>query len=173
MTMKGFVCAPGPFGVLIGPNMLYVTALFVHLLCAAFWVGGMATMHFAVRPSAVATLEQPPQRLRMMAATLRRFFVGVDASVTLLFATGVAMILAGGGFRGLHWRIEAMMSIAIVMAAIYAYIRASVFRAMRRAVDESAWPVAAARLNTVRKLVTVNLALGVVVFGVATIGRAG
>ncbi|SEK60992.1 Uncharacterized membrane protein [Variovorax sp. YR750] len=151
--------------------MSYVIPLFIHLLCAAFWVGGMATMHFAVRPSAVATLE-PPLRLRMMAATLRRFFVGVDASVTLLFATGVAMIVAGGGFRGLHWRIEAMMSIAIVMLAIYVYIRASVFRAMRRAVDESAWPTAAARLNTVRKLVTVNLVLGVIVFGVATIGRA-
>ncbi|RSZ31885.1 MULTISPECIES: CopD family protein [unclassified Variovorax] len=152
--------------------MSYVIPLFIHLLCAAFWVGGMATMHFAVRPSAVATLE-PPLRLRMMAATLRRFFVGVDASVTLLFVTGVTMILAAGGFRGLHWRIEAMMSIAIVMLAIYVYIRASVFRAMRRAVDESAWPVAAARLNTVRKLVTVNLALGVIVFGVATVGRAG
>jgi uncharacterized membrane protein len=152
--------------------MSYAIPLFIHLLCAAFWVGGMATMHFAVRPSAVATLE-PPLRLRMMAATLRRFFVGVDASVTLLFVTGVAMILSAGGFRGLHWRIEAMMSIAIVMAAIYVYIRASVFKAMRRAVDESAWPVAAARLNTVRKLVMVNLVLGVIVFGVATIGRAG
>lgn len=152
--------------------MSYVIALFIHLLCAAFWVGGMATMHFAVRPSAVATLE-PPLRLRMMAATLRRFFVGVDASVTLLFVSGVGMIMAAGGFRGLHWRIEAMMSIAIVMAAIYVYIRASVFRAMRRAVEESAWPVVAARLDTVRKLVTLNLVLGVVVFAVATIGRAG
>lgn len=152
--------------------MSYVIALFIHLLCAAFWVGGMATLHFAVRPAAVATLE-PPLRLRMMAATLRRFFVGVDASVTLLFVTGVVMILATGGFRGVHWRIEAMMSIAIVMAAIYVYIRASVFRALRRAVEDSAWPVAAARLNTVRKLVMVNLALGVVVFGVAIIGRAG
>jgi uncharacterized membrane protein len=152
--------------------MSYAIPLFIHLLCAAFWVGGMATMHFAVRPSAVDTLE-PPLRLRMMAATLRRFFVGVDASVTLLFVTGVAMILSAGGFRGLHWRIEAMMSIAIVMAAIYVYIRASVFKAMRRAVEESAWPVAAAQLNTVRKLVMVNLVLGVIVFGVATIGRAG
>jgi uncharacterized membrane protein len=152
--------------------MSYVIALFIHLLCAAFWVGGMATMHFAVRPSAVATLE-PPLRLRMLAATLRRFFVGVDASVTLLFASGVGMIMAAGGFRGLHWRIEAMMSIAIVMAAIYVYIRASVFRALRRAVEESAWPVAAARLDTVRRLVTLNLVLGVVVFAVATIGRAG
>lgn len=150
--------------------MSYLVPLFVHLLCAAFWVGGMAVMHFAVRPAAVATLE-PPLRLRMMAATLRRFFVGVDASVTLLFVTGFAMILATGGFRAVHWRVEAMMGIALVMAAVYVYIRASVFRALRRAVDESAWPVAAARLNTVRQLVTLNLALGVVVFGVAVIGR--
>ncbi|MDP9963837.1 putative membrane protein [Variovorax paradoxus] len=152
--------------------MSYVILLFIHLLAAAFWVGGMAALHFAVRPAAVATLE-PPLRLRTMAAALRRFFVGVDAAVTLLFVTGVAMILFAGGFRAVHWRIEAMMGIALVMAGIYVYIRASVFRAMRRAVEESAWPVAAARLNTVRLLVTVNLALGVAVFAVATIGRAG
>lgn len=152
--------------------MSYVIALFIHLLCAAFWVGGMATLHFAVRPAAVATLE-PPLRLRMMAATLRRFFVGVDASVTLLFVTGVVMILATGGFRSVHWRVQAMMSLAIVMAAIYVYIRASVFRALRRAVAESEWPKAASLLNTVRQLVGMNLVLGVAVFGVAIVGRAG
>lgn len=152
--------------------MSYLAPLFIHLLCAAFWVGGMAVMHFAVRPAAVATLE-PPLRLRMMAATLRRFFIGVDASVTLLFVSGFAMILATGGFRAVHWRVEAMMGITLVMAAVYVYIRASVFRALRRAVDDSAWPVAAARLNTVRQLVTLNLALGVVVFAVAVIGRGG
>ncbi|MGJ7557314.1 CopD family protein [Variovorax sp. RB3P1] len=152
--------------------MSYVIPLFIHLLCAAFWVGGMATMHFAVRPAAVATLE-PPLRLRMMAATLRRFFVGVDASVTLLFVTGVAMILATGGFRSVHWRVQAMMSLAIVMAAIYVYIRASVFKALRRAVADSEWPKAASLLNTVRQLVGMNLVLGVVVFAVAIVGRAG
>ena len=72
-----------------------------------------------------------------------------------------------------HWRVEAMMSIAVVMAGIYVYIRASVFKALRRAVDESAWPVAAGRLDMVRKLVSLNLVLGVVVFGVAIVGRAG
>ncbi|CAN7157775.1 CopD family protein [Variovorax paradoxus] len=152
--------------------MSYAFLLFIHLLAAAFWVGGMATLHFAVRPAAVATLE-PPLRLRTMAAVLRRFFVGVDAAVTLLFVTGVAMILLAGGFRAVHWRIEAMMGIALVMAGIYVYIRASVFKALRRAVEESAWPVAAGRLNTVRLLVTVNLALGVAVFAVTILGRAG
>ena len=152
--------------------MSYLAPLFIHLLCAAFWVGGMATMHFAVRPAAVATLE-PPLRLRMMAATLRRFFVGVDALVTLLFVTGVVMILATGGFRSVHWRVQAMMSLAIVMAAIYVYIRASVFKALRRAVADSEWPKAASLLNTVRQLVGMNLVLGVVVFAVAIVGRAG
>ncbi len=152
--------------------MSYVILLFIHLLCAAFWVGGMATLHFAVRPAAVATLE-PPLRLRLMAAALRRFFVGVDAAVTLLFVSGVAMILQAGGFGAVHWRVQAMMGIAVVMAAVYVYIRASVFKAMRRAVADSAWPVAAARLNTVRQLVSLNLVLGVAVFAVAILGRAG
>jgi hypothetical protein len=40
-------------------------------------------------------------------------------------------------------------------------------------VEESAWPQAASLLNTVRQLVGMNLVLGVVVFGVAIVGRAG
>lgn len=152
--------------------MPHVILLLVHLLAAAFWVGGMATLHFAVRPAAVATLE-PPLRLRTMTAALQRFFVGVDAAVTLLFVTGGAMVLRMGGFGGMHWRVEAMLGIALVMAAIYVYIRASVFKGLRRAVQESAWPAAAARLGTIGKLVRLNLALGVAVFAVAIVGRAG
>lgn len=152
--------------------MPYVILLLLHLLSAAFWVGGMATLHFAVRPAVVATLE-PPLRLRTLAAVLRRFFVGVDAAVTLLFASGFAMVMLAGGFRGLHWRIEAMMGIALVMAAVYGYIRGAVFPALRRAVEQSAWPAAGARLRTVRMLVSLNLLLGVGVFAVAIVGRAG
>lgn len=155
----------------MGP-MPHLVLLLVHLLAAAFWVGGMATLHFAVRPAAVATLE-PPLRLPTLTAALRRFFVGVDAAVTLLFVTGVVMILRMGGFRGVHWRVEAMMGIAILMAAIYVYIRAWVFKGLRRAVQESAWPAAAARLGTIGKLVRLNLGLGVLVFAVAILGRAG
>ena len=46
---------------------IYSFLIFLHVCAAAFWVGGMATMHFAVRPAAVALL-QPPQRLPFMAA---------------------------------------------------------------------------------------------------------
>ncbi len=43
-------------------SFLTIVLLFLHLASAVFWVGGMAVMHFAVRPAAVSTLE-PPKRL--------------------------------------------------------------------------------------------------------------
>ncbi len=47
-------------------SFMSAVLLFLHLASAAFWVGGMAVMHFAVRPAAVAVLE-PPLRLPMLA----------------------------------------------------------------------------------------------------------
>ncbi len=39
--------------------MTYTLLLAVHLLAAAFWVGGMAVMHFAVRPAAAGCRSWP------------------------------------------------------------------------------------------------------------------
>jgi len=161
-------------GVLIAGVMSSLSnalLLFLHLLAAAFWVGGMATMHFAVRPAAVATLE-PPLRLPLMAAALARFFAGVTAAIALLFASGLVLVWGMGSFGAAHWRVHAMFGLALVMTAIYAYLRVTVFGALRRAVADRAWPAAAARLNTIRRLVSLNLGLGVAVFAVATLGRA-
>jgi len=153
--------------------MTFVPAFLVllHLLAAAFWVGGMAVMHFAVRPAAVATLE-PPLRLPFMAAALGRFFAGVSVSVGLLLATGVAMIVLAGGMRQLHWSVHAMLALGLLMMAIYGHIRFGVYPKLQRAVVAREWPVAAGRLNLVRRLVALNLALGVLVFALAVLGRA-
>ena len=69
--------------------------LLLHLLAAAWWVAGMAVMHLAVRPAAVATLP-PPLRLPFMTAALGRFFAGVSLAVVLLLASGFAMIVPAG-----------------------------------------------------------------------------
>jgi len=151
--------------------LTYATLLFLHVAAAAFWVGGMATMHFAVRPAAAALLE-PPQRLALMAGALGRFLRGVDGALLLLWASGLAMLMALGGFAGAHWRVYAMFTLALAMTAIYVWIRARAFRAMRQAVQAQRWPDAAARLATVRRLVATNLALGAAVFAVALVGRA-
>jgi len=154
------------------PNMpLFApTLLFLHILAAAFWVGGMALMHFAVRPAAVATLD-PPQRLPFMAETLARFFAGVWAAIIVLLASGLGLIWRAGGFANVRWNVHLMFGIGLLMMAIYLHIRFAPYPRLKRAVAAREWPVAAASLNLIRKLVRINLLLGVIVMALAVAGR--
>lgn len=152
-------------------HFLPALLLFLHLLAAAFWVGGMAVMHFAVRPSAVATLE-PPLRLPFMAATLARFFVGVSSAIGVLLASGLLLVWQAGGFARVHWSVHAMFAVGLAMMALFLHLRFAPFPRLVRAVAAREWPVAAANLNLIRKLVGVNLMLGVAVFALAVVGRA-
>lgn len=145
--------------------------LFIHLLAAAWWVGGMAVMHFAVRPSAAATLE-PPLRLPLMAAALARFFSGVSIAIALLLASGLLMIWLAGGFARVHWSVHAMLAIGLLMTALFLHLRFAPYPRLLRAVAKREWPVAAANLNSIRKVVAINLALGLLVFALAVLGRA-
>lgn len=150
--------------------MTYTLLLSLHLLAASLWVGGMACMHLAVRPAAVARLE-PPLRLPFMTEALGRFFAWVTGAIGVLLATGLAMIAMNGGFAATHWRVHAMFAIALLMMAIFAHLRVVPYRRLRAAVADSHWPQAAQHLASVRRLVSVNLVLGVVVYVVAVLGR--
>lgn len=145
--------------------------LFLHLIAVTFWVGGMAVMHVAVRPAAVATLE-PPQRLPFMAAALSRFFVGVSIAVATVLLSGLGLVMAAGGFAGVHWSVHGMFAVGLAMMALFLHIRFAPYARLRRAVAAREWPVAAAQLGSIRTLVAINLALGVVVFALAIVGRA-
>ncbi|MEJ8847220.1 CopD family protein [Variovorax rhizosphaerae] len=153
-------------------SLMFAVLLFLHLASAAFWVGGMAVMHFAVRPAAVAVLE-PPLRLPMLSAALGRFFVGVNVAIVLLLLSGFAMIGLAGGMGALRWHVHAMLGIGLLMMAVYGHIRFGIYPKVRRAIAVKEWPVAARRLHLIRMLVALNLALGVLVFALAVVGRAG
>jgi uncharacterized membrane protein len=142
--------------------------LWLHLLAAAFWVGGMATLHFAVRPAALKTLP-PPLRLPLMTAALARFLAGAGAAIVVLVVTGLALIGVSEG--PVPWNVAVMGGVALVMIAIFGHIRFASFRRLQRAVSASDWPVAGAALNRIRIGVVVNLTLGVLVFGAAVLGR--
>jgi uncharacterized membrane protein len=146
------------------------TLLLLHLLAATLWVGGMATMLIAVRPS-LPLIEAPPQRVRFMAAVFARLFAAVAGAIVLLLASGLALVGHTGGWAAMHWSVHAMATLAILMAAIFVVIRFGPFAALRRAVEAADWPLGAQRLGTIRTLVAVNLALGVLVFAIATLGR--
>ena len=145
--------------------------LLLHLLSAAFWVGGMAVMHFAVRPSAVAVLE-PPLRLPLMAQALSRFFAGVSVAIVILLASGLGMVWLAGGFARMHWSVHAMLALGLVMMAVFLHIRFAPYPRLLRAVAGREWPVAASQLHMIRRLVELNLVLGVTVFALAIVGRA-
>ena len=132
--------------------------LFLHLAGAIFWMGGMAFMVMALRPALHAQL-QPPVRLPLVAATLRRFFVVVIISIALLLATGVWLLLqvpAAQAPRGWH----AMAGLGIVMMLVFGHIFFSPWRRLQRAVAAQDWPEGGKRMAQITMLVKVNLALG-------------
>ncbi|GAA5172002.1 DUF4149 domain-containing protein [Viridibacterium curvum] len=152
--------------------MLYDILRSLHVLAIIVWVGGMVLMHFIVRPT-VAELLEPPQRLPLMARLLGRFFAWVTVAVVVVLVTGVAMmrlIETGGPTPAVY--LHVMMGIGIVMALIFGWIRLSEYPRLRHAVSTAALPVAAASLSRIRRLVALNLALGVLTTLIAMLGRS-
>lgn len=154
------------------PAMLMNAVLLcLHLLAATFWVGGMAALHFAVRPS-LATLE-PPVRLPFVSLVLGRFLNALWLAIAVLLASGLVLVARLGGFGGVHWSVHAMFGMALAMIAIFAYVRFGPFAQLRRAAKAGDWKTAAAGLAAVRQLVFVNLLIGTLVYIIAIVGRQG
>jgi uncharacterized membrane protein len=131
--------------------------LFFHLAGAIFWMGGMAFMVMALRP-ALGTL-QPPLRLPLVLAVLRRFFVVVAVSVALLLATGVVLLLqAPRGATPTGW--NAMAGLGILMMLVFGHIFFGPWRRLKQAVAAQDWPEGGKRVNQIALLVKFNLALG-------------
>ena len=140
--------------------------LALHLLSAVGWVGGMFFAHFFLRPAAIEVL-QPPQRLPLWVATLRRFFRAVLVAVAVLVGTGFAL-LAQVGFHAAPIGWHVMAGLGLVMAAVFTYIFLFLFPKLVGHCEHSAWPEAGQVQNRIRQLVSLNLALGAIVIVVAS-----
>jgi uncharacterized membrane protein len=139
--------------------------LFVHILSAVIWVGGMFFAHQMVRPS-VGALDAPV-RLALWRRIFERFFKWVWAAALLLLVTGLAMEHLG--VRGLH--VVIMESLGIIMVLAFAHLYFAPWKRFRRAVDGGDFPAAAAQLNQIRRIVELNLVLGLIVVVVGATGR--
>lgn len=132
--------------------------LFFHLAGAIFWMGGMGFMLLALRPGIASTL-QPPERLRLLADVLRRFFRVVGVSIVLLLLTGGALMAAARG-QGMPLGWHVMAAIGVVMMLLFAHIVAAPYRRLHRAVAVSDWAEGARRAGQVALFVRINFALG-------------
>ena len=132
--------------------------LFFHLAAAIFWMGGMAFMLLALR-GPVSEQLQPPVRLPLLAAVLGRFFKVVLASIAVLLATGL-YLLVGSGMRGVPPGWHAMAGLGILMMLMFGHIWFSPWRRMKAAVARADWREAGKRMGQITIMAKINLGLG-------------
>jgi len=150
--------------------MVSTIALALHALSAVVWVGGMAFAYLFARP-ALGALEGP-QRQTFWRGTFARFFPVVWGTVALLLVTGYYMIFVTyGGFGQVGVHVHVMHLLGLVMTAIFAHVFFAPWRRFARAVDAGDRQTAAKNIETIRKLVAVNLSLGLIVVAIGSSGR--
>lgn len=146
-------------------------ALMLHVLSAVVWVGGMFFAYMVLRPVAAGLLE-PPQRLTLWARVFATFFPWVWLAVITLLASGYGMLfLFFGGFAQTPVYVHLMQAIGIVMMLIFGHIYFSPYRRLQRAVREEDWQGGGERLAQIRRLVGINLILGLLNVAIAAGGR--
>jgi uncharacterized membrane protein len=145
-------------------------ALILHVLSAIVWIGGMFFALIVLRPAS-GPLE-PPARLALWGRVFGRFFPWVFAAVVLLLISGYAMVFAVlGGFAGIGLHVHLMQAIGIVMILIFLHLYFAPWKRFGVALAAGDNPAAAAQLNQIRILVTVNLVLGLIVAAIGSSGR--
>ena len=132
--------------------------LFIHLMGAIVWMGGMSLVLLALRPAALRVL-QPPLRQQLLLQVLRGFFPLVWLSIALLLGTGTwAMASVGMAAAPPGW--HAMQGIGLLMTVVFAYIYVGPYRRARLAAQGAQWPAVGAELQRIHRLVQLNFALG-------------
>jgi uncharacterized membrane protein len=142
----------------------------LHVLGIVVWVGGMFFAWMALRPVAASVLE-PPQRLTLWAGVFDKFFPWVWASVVLILATGLHMLMVFGGLAAPHYAMT-MLVLGVVMMLIFGHVFFAPYKKLKRAVAAQDWKAGAAALGLIRQLIGINLTIGLVTIAVVFVGRA-
>jgi uncharacterized membrane protein len=142
----------------------------LHVLAAVVWVGGMFFAYMVLRPAA-GPLE-PADRLPLWHRVFGRFFPWVWASIVLLLISGYGMLFRGfGGFAGAPLHVNVMQGIGIVMMLVFLHLFLAPWRRFGRAIEGKAFPEDAKELGQIRRIVAINLALGLVTIAIGASGR--
>lgn len=142
-------------------------ALLLHILGFTVWVGGMFFAYMALRPIAATVLE-PAQRLTLWAGVLNNFFAWVWVSIAAILGSGIYM-MALIGKPPVY--VTVMFVIGIVMIALFGHLFFAPYRRLRRAVSAQDWSLGAAALGQIRRIVGINLILGLATICIAIAGR--
>ncbi len=140
----------------------------IHVLAALVWVGGMFFAWMVLRPAAVKALEGPA-RLKLWVEVFPRFFAWVWVAVIILPIGGVGMIhMRFNGFETAPRYVQIMMGLYLVMTALFIRIQALQLPELRKAVLAEDWATGAATLGGIRRLVGINLLIGLLLVAIAS-----
>jgi uncharacterized membrane protein len=141
-------------------------ARFLHIIALTVWIGGMFFAYMALRPVAAARLDAP-QRLMLWEGVFGKFFFWVWLSVALLLASGLYMMMQIGRPP---LPVAAMGVIGIVMMLLFAHVFFAPYRRLRRAVTAQDWTAGGTALAQIRRMVGLNLLLGLVTIACGALG---
>ena len=154
--------------------MEYKTIIvFLHVISAVVWVGGMIAMRYAAHPSFME-IESPAKRLERVADALKRLFCIVAPFVIILLITAVLMIkgysLSETEYKSFGYAKEAIWTI------MFLNLGAMILRRNKaqKALERSDMILAKNQLGMIGKyMVPLNIVLGVVaIFLGATLSSA-
>ncbi len=134
----------------------------LHLLCAVLWVGGMFFAYVVLRPSMAAI--EAPSRMLLHTRVFKKFFLVIWHAMPLILITGFVMVALHWDMATAPWQINAMMALGLVMAAVFLAIFFGPYRQFRRTTDRNRM---ASTMDSIRKLIGVNLALGLITVVIA------
>lgn len=136
--------------------------VFLHIISAVIWVGGMIAIRFAVHYS-IQEIEEPKVKLGRTLEFLRRFFNMVIPSIVVLLITAIMMSIGLGLKESpLYPIVHIKEAIWSVMAVIFTVIYLKRNKA-QRFFDEGDFKSAKEKLTPLSQwMIPTNIALGLV-----------
>ena len=139
-----------------------VIVVFLHVISAVVWVGGMVAMRYASHPSFLE-IESPLKRLERIADALKRLFCIVAPFVLVLLATAIIMIkgysISDTEYKTFAYAKEVIWTIMFLNLAVMIRRRNNA----QKAIEKGEMVLAKAQLEMIGKyMVPVNIVLGVV-----------
>ncbi len=133
-------------------------AIIIHLLAINIWIGG-TFYSVIILPRAVAALP-PVQQHQILISAFSLFFAFVWLAIVMLLASGSWMVInIFGGFSTIPLYVTMMMSITLLMVAVFSGIYFGPFKKLKKSLDDI--PAQHRYLAVIRRLSQVNMVLGI------------
>lgn len=107
--------------------------VFLHVISAVVWVGGMVALRYAAHPSFME-IESPGQRLERVSHALKNLFIIVAPFILILVVTAVIMIkgyaISTTDYKTLGYAKEAIWTVMFIAYLVMVYRRNKAAKAL-------------------------------------------